>query len=69
MKYHVFLCSKCSGICAGRASATTFKCSYCGARNRTENAVRVASGVESRDVPPTIARLKMERAKKTPSPP
>jgi hypothetical protein len=61
MKYNIYLCKKCGGICAGRLSAATFTCCYCGTRNRTEKSLRLVSGVESNEVPNIIGRLKMTR--------
>jgi hypothetical protein len=43
-------------VCAGREGASSFTCCYCGRRNNAEGAVTIVRGVESRDVPHTIAR-------------
>lgn len=64
MKYDIYLCRKCGGVCAGRQDASTFMCCYCGTRNSAEKSLRLAGGVESKDVPDAIGRLKMARARK-----
>jgi len=64
LKYDIYLCRKCGGVCAGRQDATTFTCCYCGTRNSAEKSLRLAGGVESKDVPDTIGRIKMARAGK-----
>jgi hypothetical protein len=64
MKYDIYLCRKCGGVCAGRQGATTFTCCYCGTRNSTEKSLRLVGGVESKEVPNTIGRLKTARAGK-----
>lgn len=64
MKYDIYLCRKCGGVCAGRLRATTFTCCYCNTRNRTKKSLRLVSGVESKEVPNTIAKLKTVRAGK-----
>jgi len=64
MKYNIYLCRKCGGVCGGRQGATTYTCCYCGTRNRAEKCLRLVRGVESKEVPNTIGRLKTTRAGK-----
>jgi hypothetical protein len=64
LKYDIYLCKKCGGVCAGRQDATTYTCCYCRTRNSAKKSLRLVGGVEPKDVPDTIGRLKMARAGK-----
>jgi len=64
LNYDIYLCRKCGGVCAGRQDASTFTCCYCGTRNSVEKSLRLAKGIESKDVPGAIGRIKMARAGK-----
>jgi predicted RNA-binding Zn-ribbon protein involved in translation (DUF1610 family) len=64
VNYDIFLCKKCAAVCAGREGASTFKCCHCGAANRIDRSLKLASCVESKNVSGVIARIKMARADK-----
>ena len=61
MIYDIFLCRKCGWVNAGKTGAATFSCRQCGARNDVLKSVRLAAGVDSRDIQKVMARIKMER--------
>jgi|YelNatPaOPRAMG01_1025707.scaffolds.fasta_scaffold01607_20 hypothetical protein len=63
LRYNIYLCRKCGAVCAGREGASSFTCCYCGRRNNAEGAVTIVRGVESRDVPHTIAKIKLSKIK------
>ena len=64
MNYNIFLCKKCAGICAAREGTSTFKCLYCNTKNCVDRSLRIATGIESKDVPEVIGQLKKVQAQK-----
>lgn len=64
MRYDIYLCRRCGGVCAGRDGSSTFKCTYCGTVNRVEKSRKLATGVDSGEVSQVMGRMKMDMAKK-----
>ena len=62
LRYNIYLCRRCGGICAGRDGASTFRCTYCGEVNHAGKSRKIAKEIDSNDIQATIARIKMERA-------
>ena len=63
MRYNIYLCRKCGAVCAGREGASSFTCCNCGRKNDAQGAVTIVREVESRDVPQTIAKIKLSKIK------
>jgi phage FluMu protein Com len=64
MKYTIYLCRRCGGVCAGREGSLTFKCAYCGAVNQTKKSRKLATGIDSSEVSEKVGSLKMALAGK-----
>jgi hypothetical protein len=65
VRYDVYLCKKCGGVCAAREQASSFRCTYCGTLNKTGRSGRIASGIDSKNIAEVIGKIKMARAEKS----